>query len=189
MKPLFCSQNVVHLSGFGRWSPVHAGNLPRPLRERQAAVRLPHGHPNPSPQAGVRTPLFPTASNIRANRINVFSKEDHAVRLWLIPPPNPCGCTDPPARHPQVIRDDAWDFFLRGSGLKPDGSAHPAWLPQPVWMECRGLSHLEGFEGLCDNITANDAGWKKWYLVWTRPKPWMGSVGPALTWTEQPFCT
>ena len=79
--------------------------------------------------------------------------------------PSPVGPSPPHSAScpPQTIRDNSWDFFLRGSGLKHDGSAHPAWLPTPVWMECKGLTNLEGFEKICDNITANEAKWKVWY--------------------------
>jgi len=66
-------------------------------------------------------------------------------------------------RHKQVIRDNAWDFFLRGSGLKPDGSSHPDWLPMHSWMELKGLSHIEGFETILENIQRHNHKWKHWY--------------------------
>mmetsp|Transcript_46773 Transcript_46773/g.83798 ORF Transcript_46773/g.83798 Transcript_46773/m.83798 type:complete len:4084 (-) Transcript_46773:846-13097(-) len=66
-------------------------------------------------------------------------------------------------KHKQVVQDAAWDFFLRGSGLKPDGSEPPGWLPMPMWMELKGLSKIEGFENILSHLKQYDAKWKVWF--------------------------
>eukprot|EP00667_Euglena_gracilis_P000017 EG_transcript_17 len=58
----------------------------------------------------------------------------------------------------------SWDFFLRGSGMKPDGSIPPPWMPTQVWTEVKALtSTIAGLEGLQPSILSHSQQWQTWY--------------------------
>ncbi|CAD2215821.1 Microtubule-binding stalk of dynein motor/ATP-binding dynein motor region/Dynein heavy chain region D6 P-loop domain/Dynein heavy chain AAA lid domain/Dynein heavy chain C-terminal domain containing protein, putative [Angomonas deanei] len=71
-------------------------------------------------------------------------------------------------RQDGVVREDEWNFFLKGSdGRKyadPDTDPSPTWMPAVVWNEVTALSQvLPEFKTLRDDILDNESEWKQWY--------------------------